>query len=253
MRILVIGDLHGAFKALIQVLEKSQYNPLKDQLIFLGDYVDGWNESAQLVQHLIDIEKEAVNKPIFLRGNHDIWVDDWLNKGIEGLTWLIQGGKATKQSYLDTGFLIHEDHRKFFRNLHNYYVDDKNRAFVHGGFVSEEGLGNDYEYIYYWDRSLWENSQSQYLKKSKNKYRSYFYEEVYIGHTTTGIHNIKPHYPEYKDPNQAKNGPITVPMNRLNIWNLDTGGGYEGKVTIMDIDTKEYWQSEFVKKLYENN
>ena len=28
------------------------------------------------------------------------------------------------------------------------------------------------------------------------------------------------------------------------VWDLDTGGGYEGKLTIMNVHTKEYWQSD---------
>lgn len=39
-------------------------------------------------------------------------------------------------------------------------------------------------------------------------------------------------------------------MRRCNVWNIDTGAGWSGKLTIMDIDTKEYWQSDFVKELY---
>ena len=39
-------------------------------------------------------------------------------------------------------------------------------------------------------------------------------------------------------------------MNRCNVWNLDTGGGWLGKLTIMDIDTKQFWQSDFVYELY---
>lgn len=41
-------------------------------------------------------------------------------------------------------------------------------------------------------------------------------------------------------------------MNRCNVWNLDTGSGFSGKLTIMDIDTKEFWQSDFVRELYPN-
>ena len=59
----------------------------------------------------------------------------------------------------------------------------------------------------------------------------------------------KPHYPEYK---HNKTGRITVPMNRCNVWNLDTGAGYRGKLTIMDIDSKEYWQSDMAILLYPN-
>jgi len=36
------------------------------------------------------------------------------------------------------------------------------------------------------------------------------------------------------------------------LWDVDTGAAREGKVTVMDIVTKEFWQSDKVKNLYEN-
>ena len=43
---------------------------------------------------------------------------------------------------------------------------------------------------------------------------------------------------------------LDTPVQLFEIWDLDTGGGWEGKVTIMDIDTHEYWQSDVVHTLY---
>ena len=51
-RTLVIGDIHGGLKALIQVLQKAAIQP-DDILIFLGDYVDGWSESPGVLDFLI--------------------------------------------------------------------------------------------------------------------------------------------------------------------------------------------------------
>ncbi|MBM3246586.1 MAG: hypothetical protein FJZ13_04585, partial [Candidatus Omnitrophica bacterium] len=34
------------------------------------------------------------------------------------------------------------------------------------------------------------------------------------------------------------------PIHVCNVWNIDTGAGWSGKLTIMDVDTKEYWQSD---------
>jgi serine/threonine protein phosphatase 1 len=36
------------------------------------------------------------------------------------------------------------------------------------------------------------------------------------------------------------------------VINLDTGAGWNGVLTIMDVDTEEYWQSDNVRKLYPN-
>ena len=49
----VIGDIHGGLRALQQVLEKGKITKT-DLLIFLGDYVDGWSESPQVLDFLIE-------------------------------------------------------------------------------------------------------------------------------------------------------------------------------------------------------
>jgi serine/threonine protein phosphatase 1 len=57
MRTFVIGDIHGGLKALIQVLNKVEITE-KDTLIFIGDYVDGWSESAQVIEFLIELAEK---------------------------------------------------------------------------------------------------------------------------------------------------------------------------------------------------
>ena len=77
-RTLVVGDIHGGFKALRQVLERAEVTP-NDQLIFLGDYVDGWSESSEIIHFLMDLSKKQ--ECIFIKGNHHAWSEDWLTSG----------------------------------------------------------------------------------------------------------------------------------------------------------------------------
>lgn len=224
MRTLVCGDIHGGLKALKEVLEKSNYNSDEDLLICLGDYVDRLDQSAEVVRLLIDIKTKAKIKPIYIRGNHDVWVEDYLTKGEKPLNWSQNGGDATIESYINTGYLKDKAHVKFFKELINYHVDDQNRGFVHGGFTHKKGLGHEqHQSDYYWDRSLWNFAEFREAPK---------HIEVFVGHTPTL---------NWEDEN---GNPITVPMKRHNIWNVDTGICYGGKITIMDIDTKGFWQSE---------
>lgn len=269
-RTLAVGDIHGALKALEEVLDKAKYDFVHDTLIFLGDYVDGWPDSAQVINKLIYLQNKAKSSPgegkvICIRGNHDKWCEQFLLNGGMPSLWINQGGRSTLKSYNEAGLTNSHEHREFFKNLLNYYIDDENRGFVHGGFVSKHGLGHDaQDSNYYWDRDLWElavaihKDYANIIDVDKkhdeffrpNPYRFLKHKEVFIGHTTTNYWQIKPHYPEYNDPNQGKNGPITIPMNRCNVWNLDTGCGYNGRLSIMDVDTKEYWQSTTVQTLY---
>lgn len=260
-RTLVIGDIHGGYKSLLQVLERCDFDNKIDKLIGLGDVADGWSETAELVHYLIHLQEESDNRHIFLRGNHDAWCQEWLNFGIAKDIWVVQGGKATIDSYIRTGLLTDKRHKEFFNKLHNYYVDEENRGFVHGGYRSKNGLGYEaYQSDYYWDRTLWEIAMAV-DKEFKlidtedfrtNPYKFEKHKEIFIGHTTTGNWIVKPHLPEYKYKEQPKQGRIVIPMNRCNIWNMDTGGGFEGRLTIMDIDTKEFWQSDDLRTLYPN-
>ena len=63
-RTFVIGDIHGGLKALLQVLNKLEVKE-EDTLIFVGDYVDGWSEAAQVIQFLIELSEKV--KCIFIR------------------------------------------------------------------------------------------------------------------------------------------------------------------------------------------
>lgn len=239
-RTLCFGDVHGGLKGLIQVLERANFDKNMDQLIGLGDYVDGWGDSAPLISYLIELEKECVFKPIFLRGNHDDWCESWMTTGLANKDWTDHGGKTTLASYVEHNLLGNSKHTMFLYKLHNYYIDDKNRLFVHGGFTSENGVIGQSPRILLWNRDLFELAyfvHNRTIKRPKERERTYpkrlkAYDEIFVGHTTTLIYGTD------------------KPLNVLNLWNLDTGAGTNGKISIIDVDTKEYWQSDYLTELY---
>lgn len=248
-RTLVFGDIHGQYNALIEVLEKAKVIP-NDKLIFLGDYVDRGPDSAKVVQKLIELSE--TNECIFLKGNHDEWCKDWLVRGIRNKEWF---SKETIESYIDTKFIIDPKHEQFFVKLKPFYIDYANRGFVHGGFNSKLGLGNEvYESNYWWDRDMWSLAQHAEVMKNTDatphELRFLKHSEIYIGHNPTTSQICKPHYKESKNSNQIIGNPITIPMHRMNVWNVDTGAGsdYKGKLTALDINSKEFFQSDFIKQ-----
>ncbi|MEZ4857452.1 MAG: metallophosphoesterase family protein [Flavobacteriaceae bacterium] len=234
MRTFVIGDIHGGLKALKQVLNniKSKHT---DRYIFLGDYVDGWSDSANTITFLIDFSKEF--DCIFLRGNHDELTYNYLKHGDNNPLWLNHGGRATQKSYEKFSSEEIEKHLLFYQNLVNFHIDSQNRLFVHAGFTNLSGPKHEYyPNLVYWDRTLWELAYSFDKTISKNSpyypARLKLFSEIYIGHTpVTRIGE-------------------TVPIQFANVWNLDTGAAFNGPLSIMDVDTKEVWQSDPVYKLY---
>jgi len=77
-RTIAIGDIHGGLKALVQLFERIELTQ-DDFLIFLGDYVDGWSDSANVIGYLIELANQ--NTCVFLRGNHDDLTHHWLKTG----------------------------------------------------------------------------------------------------------------------------------------------------------------------------
>ena len=237
MRTLVIGDIHGALKSLKDVLKKCKYDPKNDKLVFLGDYADGWGESAQLVDYLIKLKKENDNI-VFVRGNHDVWVEDWFTTGVRPLIWTMNGGESTIESYLNTMLVGDKRHASFFYNLCNWYIDNDNRLYIHGGWAYREGSFPD-SALYpvnaginakecQWDRSLLAGAKSASATDTVFNATKGF-KNVYLGHTAT-----KSHLPE-------KYG---------NLWIVDSGCGWHGKLTVLDVNTEEYWQSDYSKNHY---
>jgi len=220
-RTLVVADVHGGFKALKQVLKRSKFDYEIDTLICLGDISDGWPDTPQVIDELLKMENLIV-----IIGNHDQFLIDWFKLGSTPDIWTEQGGRATLRAYLkDPTKII--DHRNFFDTAFYYYIDDKNRLFVHGGLLKDVDIKDHTKGDLMWDRTLVTRCFSSKDFKGDDRYK-----EIYVGHTSTM-------YLGYD-----------TPLIRGNVIALDQGGGFEGKLSLIDANTKEFWQSDKVSSLY---
>src|SRR5699024_10192698 len=109
-----IGDIHGAHKALEQVLERAS-TTRDDQLIFLGDYVDGWSESPQVIDKLIELKN--THTCVFIRGNHDALLAEWMATQEENEMWLKHGGQSTVAAYQKLPQAKINKHLEFLKSL----------------------------------------------------------------------------------------------------------------------------------------
>ena len=234
MRTLVIGDIHGGLRALHQIFERAQITT-KDRLIFLGDYVDGWSDSPAVLDFLIQLQ--ATHACVFIRGNHDALLCEWLRESKDNLMWYRHGGESTVNAYAQVAAHTKQKHVAFLQSLENYYLDEQNRLFVHAGFTNMNGVAFEhFPKLFYWERTLWEMALA--LDKNLNPDSALYpkrlklYKEIYIGHT-----------------------PVTqigenTPIQMASVWNVDTGAAFKGPLTVLDVDTKKYWQSDPLPDLY---
>lgn len=70
-----IGDIHGNFEALEDLLEKLLPSLRSDDiLVFLGDYIDRGPNSKACVERIIELKKRAAFSVVTLMGNHEEWL-----------------------------------------------------------------------------------------------------------------------------------------------------------------------------------
>jgi serine/threonine protein phosphatase 1 len=95
-----------------------------------------------------------------------------------------------------------------------------------------------YQTNWYWDRTLWEMAIALDPKMDKGSpfypKRLQHFNQLFIGHTPT------------------TNYGIATPIRAANLWNVDTGAAFKGKLTGIEVQTGQYWQSEPVYSFYPN-
>ena len=205
-RILAIGDIHGCLTALDTLLEFVPLQP-NDSLIFLGDYVDRGPNSRGVIERLIELS--ARPNTIFLRGNHDLWMENAREDRQWFLSWFDRnvGGLETLNSY-GSFAEIPLAHWQFLDNLNEYYETDT-EIFVHGAVDAELELSDQHQQVLLWERI---NNQAPHFSGKR----------VICGHTS------------------QQNG---LPLDISHAVCIDTfccGGGW---LSALDVTTNRVWQA----------
>jgi len=112
-RLLVIGDIHGKWERFKSVYDKVGFNPEKDLIVFLGDYLDRGDAPVPVMEWVM--EHYGQKNMVFLRGNHEqMFYDAFLEVQNSGghnafslnsslARWLVNGGQITYEEIRKTG------------------------------------------------------------------------------------------------------------------------------------------------------
>ena len=100
MKHCIVGDVHGEYRALLNLVAKT---PKGSQLIFVGDLVDRGAESAQVIRFV------RKHRLLCVKGNHESMMIEYGSKFIDAIEnnepieqdnlWLKNGGIETLLSY----------------------------------------------------------------------------------------------------------------------------------------------------------
>ena len=250
-RRLIIGDLHGSYKALLQCLERSGFRPEEDSLYSVGDIADGYPDTYECLSFLKDVPQFH---PVI--GNHDVWLQNWLVSRHTPRIWTSQGGSRSIASFERNNVAGKEKLEiASWMTAWPYVFVLEDAVIMHGG----PGLAlsdDDILHIARKPRSLNEPApDGHYLPHRKEDtvlwdreyFRSASYDEKTGQRKPIGAWSEKKQlftgHTEY-----GSTEPFISKMHRF--INLDTMAGSYGRLTIMDMDTFEYWQSDLSSRLY---
>ena len=133
MKLHAIGDIHGCFDSLTELIEHKIQLQKNDKLILLGDYIDRGDKSKEVVDFIIKLQEEGYDL-VPLLGNHEAMLLD-AHKNKEHISkWIQNGGSETLKSFKISSLKdIEPKYLKFFKELKYYYLFDE-FLFVHAGF-----------------------------------------------------------------------------------------------------------------------
>lgn len=132
-RIYAIGDIHGYYNSLKELIENKIQLGKGDKLIFLGDYIDRGTDSKLVVDFILSLQDKGFDI-VTLLGNHESMLLDVYNNKAAIYKWIMNGGSETLKSFnIDSLEKIELKYINFFNNLKPYFELD-NYLFVHAGF-----------------------------------------------------------------------------------------------------------------------
>lgn len=196
MRLYAIGDIHGQYAELRELLariddDRRRFPDEPAKFVFLGDYIDRGPDSARVVACVKDLVEASDdwNRYVAIKGNHeDMLIMANAAPDASAKSMAPYGcDPQTLLSYEAAGIDMVE-HMPFLENLPSYHRHGE-FVFVHAGLDPDKDLAEHTPDDFLWNRAF-------------NDYDGVFYDNVFVVHGHT---------------------PVPRPDLRANQLNIDTG------------------------------
>lgn len=153
IRLFAIGDIHGCFDALKNLIEHKIMLNRNDKLILLGDFIDRGKQSKEVVDLIINLLRKGFDI-VPLMGNHEAMLLDAFEDEKNLSKWILNGGDETLRSFGIQSLKDLDQHYIAFLKRLILYYSFNNFLFVHAGF--NDTIENPFTDNYY---MLWSPNQ----------------------------------------------------------------------------------------------
>lgn len=227
-RLLVAGDIHGDMKSFQKIF--SIFHPEKDMLLFLGDYADRGDSGVEIIEALLETQREGRENIILLLGNHELYSAEGL-PGFRPCDLIEEAGQ--KRGGWNNFF--EETLKPFLNHLYHAAILPEQSLFVHAGISPMLKSVSDLEkpHAELAKHLLWSDPTEENITFKANMIRG---EGLLFGKELTqevcnklNIQNIiRSHQPRL-----AQNHPYYMHDNK--IITMHTTNSYNGRPHILEI------------------
>ena len=204
-RLIAVGDIHGhnlALESLLKLLSPQE----DDTIVTLGDYINRGPDSCGVIETLLELQSKC--HLVSILGNHEEMMLDSRDDRHAEQRWRYQGGEATLNSYGDNAGVnqIPQSHWDFLSQCHPYY-ETEHFIFTHANYCWYSALDQQPSSLLRW-LSLEESEPRPHVSG----------KIVILGHTPDSVRDEG--------------------FYRC----IDTGCGFGGLLTVMDVNSNAVWQ-----------
>jgi serine/threonine protein phosphatase 1 len=203
-RLFAISDIHGCFRPFYELVVNIIDLKKSDRLILLGDYIDRGEQSKEVIDFIIGLQKKGFDIKALIGNHEQMLINSWYDPDQMPL-WEMNGGLQTLQSFgMENIREIDKRYLEFFNSL-GYYLVLGNVIFVHAGF-------NDLAPDPFLDREsmIWECNL--------------FYENPLLSGKTI-IHGHRPKTITYVNRLLREKSPV-IPIDTGCVYEEETGYGF---------------------------
>lgn len=252
-RNLIIGDIHSRYEKLTAVLEKAGFDPADDILYSTGDFCDRGEQPAEVLGCLMKFGNSF--RPVL--GNHDSWLEYWLHTRVADSDWTEQNGGGITVEKLSEQPKEWLETLKVWLGTIPLVRATADCLIMHAGIPAgmDEGalcsLASSQRPvpIFMLESEFMNLIRMGIDMREYQRMESIYWDRGYLLSAIAAEYGEKgdlPPFPTDRDiwiGHSALRSGKPFHSDAYHLYAVDTGAGLGGPLTLMDMDTTEFWQA----------